>query len=136
MKLIAPLVGMFFRPPAQAIVENLPIGLPLNLNHEPYNPFDPNAIMVTIDLRLLPDQMNPKNWDSMNQTLALHGWDMDSLLSLCENEGYQFHLGYMARTHNIRALPMMQDPDHKAIFTLNPQGKPAIELTTPESPLE
>ena len=44
--LLVPLVGAYFRPPAQQLLRHLPSGTELVLEPEPENPHDPNAIAV------------------------------------------------------------------------------------------
>jgi len=48
MKVSAPIVGMFFRPPAQKVLAEIRFGTPLILQRQPDNPHDPNAIQVLL----------------------------------------------------------------------------------------
>lgn len=44
-----PIVGTSYRPPAQDILNTLPLGYPLFLQSEPDNTYDNNAIAIYID---------------------------------------------------------------------------------------
>lgn len=45
-----PMVGMHYRPPANALVQVLPVNTRMTLMAEPYNEFDSNAIGVWVDM--------------------------------------------------------------------------------------
>lgn len=48
MSYSAPLVGAYFRPPAQAVLSQLPSGAALLIEPEPSNPYDENACRVLL----------------------------------------------------------------------------------------
>ena len=74
---------MSFRPPADAILQCLPIGTELFLRAEPTNPHDSNAVQVLVDLAKFPE----------NKAELFHALAPDRL-------GFQFEglfmLGYIA----------------------------------------
>ena len=49
-----PIVGAFFRPPAQLILENLATDTKLSLIADPENPYDRNAVAVYLDFADIP----------------------------------------------------------------------------------
>lgn len=53
---ILPIVGASFRPPAQEILAALSVGAQLELEAEPDNPHDPNAIAVWIWVEDIPSK--------------------------------------------------------------------------------
>ena len=86
----APLVGMYFRPPAKAILQSLPTNYPLELRPEPDNPYDPNAVAVWFDAFHLSNEAK----EELESTLPGMGCDLDSLMSQ-----RWWHIGYMAKDH-------------------------------------
>lgn len=46
--LSSPIRGMHFHPPAKTIIQHASAGLPLHLEPEPENQYDPNAIRVLV----------------------------------------------------------------------------------------
>lgn len=87
--LVAPLVGMHFRPPAKAILAALRAGSPLVLEPEPDHPYDPKAIKVLVDLR---EVLTLSQYPALDGACAESG---HSLVELLEAGGL-FHLGYVA----------------------------------------
>lgn len=49
-----PIVGYRFHFPAKAVLGVIPIGTPLRVTAEPNNPYDPNAIKITLDSAAIP----------------------------------------------------------------------------------
>lgn len=89
-KILAPVVGMHFRPPAKAILAFLPSGAQLSLQLEPDNPYDANAIRVLVEAKEVPEDLR----DALNAQLCGFGHDLESF-----DAGSPWHLGYIAREH-------------------------------------
>ena len=83
-----PIVGMFYRPPAKALIDVLAVGTPLLLIAEPDNAYDPNAIAVWLHSRDIPEASHPM----LEETLPPFGKSLEEVLS--EEE---WHLGYIAK---------------------------------------
>lgn len=84
--MLIPMVGMRFRPPALAVLANLPSGTPLQMVREPDNQYDSNAIKVVL----------PEGWkDELSDPIK------DEMSEMCKAAGHpmpgreEFHLGYI-----------------------------------------
>lgn len=105
----APLVGLYFRPPAKALLQSIPSGYPLELRPEPHNPYDPNAVAVWLDARHLNDEAI----DELTSTLPGMGHDIEEVLAApwwqlgyiarAEAALYQQSIGRMITAHNEEA---------------------------------
>lgn len=137
MKLIIPLVGMHFRPPAQEVLNGLALGTQVFMMPEPNNQYDRNAVRVLVDLA----DLSSERLDLID---AL-GVDSGGLIS----QG-PFMLGYLAATGgkparggpgNVEALKFMQHIGNKEVFFgklgAAPEGYPVVILDdTPTSPFD
>jgi len=83
-----PIVGAFYRPPAKALLDALPIGTPLYLLAEPDNQYDPNAVAVYLRSSDIP----PQSQDKLMETLPPFGFDLETIL-LQDS----WHLGYIPK---------------------------------------
>lgn len=125
--LTCPIVGAYFRPPARVVLSHLPLGTPLELDPEPENEHDPNAIAVYVSM----EQLAKIDWEPYNDELMSCGSSPAGLI----NEEYPdaLHLGYIPRTHNVAFLgALAASPSHRATLAALPDGKPAVRLELPE----
>ena len=88
MKLTCALVGQHHRPPARQVLDVLPLGIKLEVRPEPTNEFDPNALMVVVDMGDLPVDRIP-----LLDTILPEPWDASELCASGD-----LHLGYIARS--------------------------------------
>ncbi len=108
------IVGSNFYPPAAAILNNLPIGILLELIPEPENQYDENAIAVWINGELIPE----------NNLLALN---IEALKSGCTSDDIKaqfWHLGYLPRQTAAFLAPFSQSTGR---FLIGSDGKPKVE---------
>lgn len=119
-----PLVGAFYRPPAKALIDVLPIGTPLTLIAEPENQYDPNAVAVWLYSRDIPEGAAH---DKLSETLPAFGTDLDTVLS---QEAW--HLGYIAKemAKQLRENDVVPiDSPIEGSFSLSSGGAPRVRLT-------
>lgn len=136
MNIIAPLVGMHFRPPASDVVNLLPVGTKLILQREPLNPYDSNAIRV-----LLPgfsaDGERADIFSVMKEALAARPnigeeskWDEESLTN-------PFFLGYVANSEKTggkfadqitEILDDTTETECAATLIFSMEGKPQVNV--------
>lgn len=109
-----PIVGGYYRPPANAILKFLPQGTALTLRPELENEHDPNAIMV-----LVTGADIPVDYD-LDQALNGYGTNIDEIRNRPE-----IHLGYIPRGY---AATMALDGDHAATFSYDGAGKPVVRM--------
>jgi hypothetical protein len=117
-----PIVGAFYRPPAKAIMDVLPIGTKLTLLAEPDNNFDPNAIAVWLSSEDIPKVC----YDRLEETLPDHGVTLESLLMTPD-----WHLGYIPRdlAATLKANGTVTDNSPvTGSFSLSPNGSPRVRL--------
>ena len=76
--LTVPLVGMHFNPPAKQVLAILPAGTPFRLEAEPDNPYDPEAIVVLLDLEPVVDALDklPEVCQLLEESLVGTGFDL------------------------------------------------------------
>lgn len=112
-----PIVGAFYRPPAQAILKVLPVGTKLTLIPEPENEFDSNAIAIYLNSSQLSSLS-----DSAKMLLATEALNSGILLEevLAKPE---HHLGYIPRAI---AAKLKLSSELSAKFTTSLDGKPAV----------
>lgn len=114
-----PIVGMFYRPPAQALVDNLPAGTSLYIVAEPDNHADPNAIAVYLPLTQL-DSL-PENIDDF---LQMSGNTREDLKS----DGFDIQLGYIPKhmAAKFKSLGFHNQAKVFGIFGFGSDGGPRI----------
>lgn len=138
------LVGAHFRPPAKALLTALPAGTPLELDPEPDNPYDGDAIAVLVTIEAL-EKAIPGGVDSpaLSEALASQGYDPGDILGQP-----RWQLGYIAASGN-KALRgrgdlasnqqflgvMSASPSWTAKLSWGPNGEPQVELTLEEDSL-
>lgn len=116
MPQILPMVGMHYRPPAKAIVDNLRVGTPLHLRAEPDNPYDPNAIQIFIKGIDIPEDYD------LDQALNGYG------TNLAETRArFEIHLGYVPRGL-AATFNLIKDKDYPGPTGSTPAGNPRSEL--------
>lgn len=93
---VLPIVGMYFRPPAKALLSNLPMGTKLALRREPDNPHDSCAIAVELTL----SDIDAKWHDRLREECAAWGHDFDELEPVV-------HVGYIGRDVAAKLAPRM-----------------------------
>lgn len=125
-RLIVPLVGAHFRPPAKLLLAHLASGTKLILEGEPDNPYDSLAIRVLLPSAIAIPQ---SELESMQLDLANVGSSIESLMSLSN-----IHLGYIAR--NTPKVPIGNEDVHAMLqlgacatsLSFDSAGKPQIIL--------
>jgi hypothetical protein len=118
----APLVGMFFRPPAKAILAHLPSSCPLEIQPEPENPHDENALQVFVKSTDIP----PAQHEDLRADAAGMGFDLETILSTPE-----WHLGYIARAFAAQWAPAFSPGRTAAKLTFNFEGIPQVTIEAP-----
>lgn len=121
-----PIVGAYYRPPAQAVLNALPVGAALTLMAEPENPHDPNAIGVWINTADIPKTSH----DKLSMTLPDSGYTLEALLNLGE-----LHLGYIPREIAAKLRgdsTVMEDQPIKGSLFFSPSGLPRVRLGADE----
>lgn len=113
------IVGAYFRPPAAAVLQVLPSGCQLFLTPEPENPYDPNAVRVTVMATSIPESEH----DTLTTLVEGHGMDLQEVLNLGE-----IHLGYVPRTEAETLQPTLNGRT-PAELGFNAKGKPTVVLS-------
>jgi len=122
-----PIVGAFYRPPAELLLSVLPIETELLLIAEPENLHDPNAIAVWLESLNIPSSAYPK----LEIELPNFGLNLDSLLA-----SDYWHLGYIPRAFalKLREAGIVDETGPKPVtFCLSPDGKPRVRFSNPIS---
>lgn len=120
-----PIVGAYFRPPAQALINVLAVGTPLILAAEPTNDYDPNAVAVWLDSAHISENAHP----NLEEILPSLGFSLDGILS----EQY-WHLGYVPKglAAQLRSAEIVTETSAPSVtFSLSPTGKPQITFASP-----
>ena len=119
-----PLVGMFFRPPANLVLKGLLGGSYLTLYAEPENPDDENAIRV----ECCPADMAPGYAEEHEAELEGFGYTPEELLAIPS-----LHLGYVAKTSTNAVREHFQGTfPCGGVLCWGGDGKPLIELDNPD----
>ena len=124
-----PIVGMYYRPPAQALVDTLPVGVRMILRSDPNGETsgsrhnDETAICVSLRSEDIPPATLAN--EDFVQALSRYGTSLDDLLK--EEE---WHIGFLPKElayeeHN-SGFPQGQDVE--GIFTVSPNGKPRVRF--------
>lgn len=132
-----PLVGDHARQGAKTILAHLPSGTALHLDPEPDNPYDSQAVKVSI----CPTQDIPEGQlSALAEELPASGLELEWVMGQEE-----FQLGYIAASGgkplqrerdatgldlqgNSKALEAMSDPGYTARLGFGPAGKPIVHI--------
>lgn len=119
-----PIVGAFYRPPAQALINILAIGTPLFIIAEPDNPADPNAVAVWLATGDISEEVHGK----LDELGTPFGFPLDTILSQD-----QWQLGYVpkAMAAALRAADIVHFEPVEVAFALNRDGVPRIMFAAP-----
>lgn len=120
-----PIVGAFYRPPAQILLNALPIGAQLTLFAEPTNPYDANAIAVWVSI----SAFTSATLASIEPALADCGLSLDAL-----KEQAEWHLGYLPKEFaaQLKANGTVKDDTPVGVtFATNPAGRPHVRFSAP-----
>ena len=120
-----PIVGAFFRPPAQALLDSLAIGTPLFLWSEPENAYDINAVAVYLNSADLGEAAKLQ----LESTLSEFGYTVDQIMA-----AEIWHLGYIDRKNAAYLRERNIVPEGAGVevkFLLSPDGKPRIQFLEP-----
>jgi hypothetical protein len=115
-----PIVGAFYRPPAKALIDVLPVGTPLYMIAEPDNQYDPNAIAIWLETENLPDAAQER----LVELLPAYGLDLDTVMA---QEAW--HLGYVPRemAAKIKAAGMIDESaPYEVTFSTSASGAPRV----------
>jgi hypothetical protein len=113
---------MFYRPPAKALLDVLPVGAPLMLLAEPTNENDPNAIAVWLDAEAIPEAA----YEKLSDLLIAYGFDLENVLAQ-----KSWHVGYIPRdlAAALRAEGTVpSDEPVNVTFSVSPSGAPRVRL--------
>lgn len=117
-----PIVGMKFRPPAQALINSFAIGVPLTVIAEPENPYDPNAIAIWFYTKDLPEASK----EALTETLPNSGWTIERVL-----DQEVFHLGFIPKemAADLKASGAVRDNEPQAgTFLVSAQGQARVRF--------
>jgi hypothetical protein len=119
-----PIVGAFYRPPAKALIDVLPIGTPLQLIAEPENPYDPNAVAVYLASEHIPEAAKAK----LEETLPLCGFSVEAVM-----EQQFWHLGYVPKemASKLRDANVVADEPVDVTFSTSTNGAPRVRSSEP-----
>ncbi len=115
------IVGARFRPPAEDVLNNLPVGQPLILRRQPDNPYDENAIAVLVTVRETPDAVR-----------GIINEHFDEESSIPED----LHLGFIPREYAKLLAPKidalagddMIAPDVPGVLKFGASGGPLVKV--------
>lgn len=116
--MILPIVGAHFRPPARLLLEHLRPGTELQLQAEPTNPYDENAIRVLLQSSDLPQA--EEFWSLCEANFGITQEDLAAA---------PVHLGYIPKTETHLVRPLLRSGLTPTTFTITAAGKPAISLS-------
>lgn len=112
-----PIVGAYYRPPAKAILDHLPVGCPLLLCAEPDNPADPNAIAVEIRGDNIPET------EELEIAVSGYGFSVPELRS-----NPTVKLGYIPREMAAVERARGFDGEVPAEFSVSANGAPRVRV--------
>ena len=114
-----PIVGAHFRPPAKAILQILPGGCPLTLTPEPTNPFDSNAIKITVATTDIPETQH----EELENLAGGFGVSLEEILGKSE-----WHLGYVPAILAVTLAPLLAGEAAFGKLGFDLKGKPVVVL--------
>ena len=118
-----PIVGAYYRPPAQAILKVLPLGTTLTLVAEPDNEHDPNAIAIWLYTKDVPEICDER----LEELLPDYGSTIEDF-----RNQEMYHLGYVPRemAATLRARNTVPaDSPVEGSFSLSTGGAPRVRLS-------
>jgi hypothetical protein len=122
-----PIVGAYFRPPAQALLDCLPVGAKLRLHSDPsgsYSGSDHNDL-TAIAVYLPSVEIASVNTERLNEALAGYGHDFEYIMSQDE-----WMVGFipkeLARAAHEHGFPT--DTDVEGEFTVSSSGRPMVRV--------
>lgn len=114
-----PIVGAHFRPPAKAILAQLPVGCDLVVTPEPDNAYDSNALAIFVETKSIPPTVYP----DLAQEAIGYGFSLDEILAKPA-----WHLGYIPRDLAATLAPKFGSDPRPGKLKFTSTGKPAVEL--------
>lgn len=116
MTITAEIRGMFAKRAAKAILASLPTGATLQLQREPSNQYDANAILVWVS----PTEVPPEQRQELELALAGHGLTLEDF-----DQAPEWCLGYIGKEWAIGLAPLLdQGLTAAASLAFSGQGKP------------
>ena len=116
-----PIVGQHFRPPASELLNMLPGSHPIELEAEPTNIYDPNAVKVVIPQSEFADA-------------ALHEIYKEGAEDNWQAPTFPFHVGYIPK-ELAKMLVESGDFPTKGYLAFDMQGRPTFE-PNPAEPVD
>lgn len=129
------LVGDHFVPPAKLLLQHLASGCGLILEPDDANPYDEEAVVVSVDCQLIPDSQFP----ALEEALPAMGFTLEQIMS-----GGTVRLGHVASSAgkplakarqqepelvgNHQFREGMLDSGHRASLAFGPDGKARVVL--------
>lgn len=115
-----PIKGSYYRPPAKALLDSLPVGTLLTLLAEPDNEFDPNAIAIFLASANVPVTSHP----ALRAALGPFGTSLEEVLDI-----EWHHLGYIPKESaaELRAHGF-PDTEVQGEFTVSARGAPLVRF--------
>lgn len=118
-----PIVGMYFRPPAQAIIDVLPSGCALILEPEPTNEYDPNALRILVETKNIPEGKH----EMLDERALSFGFALEDILA-----EKRWHLGYLPKTIAAKICGSIPGAVPGTLSFNGSDGKPLFTLRTSE----
>ena len=120
-----PIVGAFYRPPAQALLDAIAVDTPLLLVAEPENQHDPNAIAVWLGSDNIPETAYVR----LKENLPSSGFSLEGVLA-----EPVWHLGYIPRAlaAELKAANVLGEHNELAVtFAVSGKGEPRVKFPQP-----
>jgi hypothetical protein len=124
-----PIVGMYYRPPAQALVDSLPVGTPMILRADPHGEVsgsahnDPTAICIVMRTEAVAAETLANA--EFIAALSRYGTSIDDFLAEPE-----WHIGFVPKELAYEATNsgFPAGVDIPGIFSVSANGKPRIRF--------
>lgn len=112
--------GAFYRPPAKALLDAIPVGTALTLLAEPDNEHDPNAIAVWLASASIPETSH----DALRASLGPFGSSLEEVLDI-----EWHHCGYIPREEAaVLRSQGFPETEVKAEFGVSSRGAPMVRF--------
>lgn len=122
----SPIVGMYYRPPAAAIMKCLHSGCALRLVPEPSNAYDANAVQVMLDSATILDASRERLADALQGM----GYSVEDIFAQPE-----WHLGYLAKEYAAAMQSLIVGASRcEASLAFGPSGKPQANISIEVAP--